>query len=1121
MIFKEKQGFDVLSLVLLFWATLLASESLAHSQGVVLHHFHISQVTGSPVYLSAELPDADGLGLDLEKIPSFQSRLEQLAPSERLLVIKKIESHDQSALLQPVGLELHSRNFLPDQASCAFSRLFPSLLPSSDIEFYGGPIEIHTLQGDINPRCSQIKTFDGNLIPFGSTAYEPYPDNLLLIEISPPKRTDQKSDADSFRVPGVSNPTDLRELLSGSYGGGSDFKFDFKPGGGGLSNLMDISVAFSLLPTVREKREGGRPVLVLGSQEGVFIEVIDAQGHQWRQLYTVDEARELLKRVIQEKIPINYMPTGKAATKDNSNSKESSVSTTSSSTSIKKPISQHGQTIDRKGGNEKKDPKTTQHTCNLSCPHSMCRHGPCQCSECLRGASSTNPGGRELQSESQAKPESAPLEYKISETATKDTSEAVGAKKFSLKECYQQLSDLDDLKCDRFVLREKLRIMVVDLGVAKNTASDDKMRRQLILRLHPDKNTEDQEMAQNAYKKCVDVFEKTIERQQLKIARQVHIDSEEICRILQEVQGTNKETNYSQQKTLFAKATFKTNTLGIYALPTKGFGEVLKCINWKGESFDDKEMAVAILGSVLVEYCNFGQKPDDGVLKYPSLASFLCYWSVRYNQPAMLMKLLKQDMKVANEFCVSSKTGNVQFSPLTLAVTKKDMECARLLIEYGGADPTLMLESKTTDSDAFNPKLYNWLPRHSKVPLLFHVRSPDMLKYLLSKGVNPNQTDSSGWTLLQYIARGMLDQVSESGISGLTLIPELLRGHANLEVKDRQGNTPLHTACSELNLLLVIDILTTPAADSKAGKTSLVSLGDLSQSPNAGLLNIPNREGDTPLHIAARSHNPDLVKVLCSAGADPSIKNVRGESALQTALREVLLRESPRDNSYTSMVRQDECLSLLMRATARDDQELIGDQFCEVMAKQLKRSYDASPFMKSSPEDIDYRLQHFSQHVTGKLEHINPHSFYKDTLIKTEKTTLEMGPEIKRYLEFMDVARAGHKSIEAANIDNKGSDFNQFLKKAASKAPKSIHDSEVTGIGNHQSLLRYQGKERHSVDEVRKGWSSSFKSRIKTPNHYNEAMKKLKTKQDAMVRLWARYELNNQKIDKQKTGISD
>ena len=299
VIFKEKQGFTALHLMLFFGATFLASESPAYSQGiVVLHHFYISQDTGSPVYLSAELPDADGPGLGLEQIPSLQSRLEQLAPSERLLVVKQVESHDPRASLKSVGLKLYPRNFLPDQASCAFSRLFPSLLPSSDIEFYGDPIEIHTLQGDINSQCSQVKTADGEVIPFSSTAeYESYPDGLWLMVISPLKHTDQESDTDSFGVPGVSDTTDLRELLSGSYSGDSDPKFDFKPGGSGLSNLMDISVMMSLLPTAREKREGDRPVLVLGSQEGVLIQVTDAHGYQWRRLYTMEQAKALLEGV--------------------------------------------------------------------------------------------------------------------------------------------------------------------------------------------------------------------------------------------------------------------------------------------------------------------------------------------------------------------------------------------------------------------------------------------------------------------------------------------------------------------------------------------------------------------------------------------------------------------------------------------------------------------------------------------------------------------------------------------------------------------------------------------------------------------------------------------------------
>ena len=285
------QSFTALHLMLLFfWVMVLTSQSRAYSRGIVVHHFYTSQDTGSPVYLSADLPNMDGL--DLEQIPSLQSRLAQLAPSGRLLVVKRAQSYDQSISFQPVGLKLHPKNMLPDRASCVFSSLFPGLLPSSDIDFYGDPIAIHTLQSGINPQCSQVKTADGGAIPFGPvTDYQSYPEDLWLIEIPPLKQTDQKSDTGNPGIPGVSNPTDLRELLSSSYGGGSGPGFDFKPGGGGGSNLVDISLVFSLLPAVREKRDGN------GNREGVLVEVTDTRGHQWQHWYTTDEAKQLLEGV--------------------------------------------------------------------------------------------------------------------------------------------------------------------------------------------------------------------------------------------------------------------------------------------------------------------------------------------------------------------------------------------------------------------------------------------------------------------------------------------------------------------------------------------------------------------------------------------------------------------------------------------------------------------------------------------------------------------------------------------------------------------------------------------------------------------------------------------------------
>ena len=287
----ESQVFPALHLaVLFFWAMFLTSKSPAHSTDIVLHHFYNSQVTGLTVCVSAELPDAVGLGL--RQMTSIQSRLEQLAPSERLLVVRQAEPHDQSVSLQATALKLYPRSFLPDGASCF-------LFSPRDINLQGNLIETHIIQGEINTRCSQVKTAAGKVIPFNPEpeSEEFFPVGLTLIEIPFRRNTDPHGSGDLSGIPGISTSAELRELLSGYYGGDPEPKFDFKPGGGGLSNPVEINLRFSLLSVARVKPEQNRPVLVLGSEEGISIEVIDGQGHQWQQSYSMEQAGELLADV--------------------------------------------------------------------------------------------------------------------------------------------------------------------------------------------------------------------------------------------------------------------------------------------------------------------------------------------------------------------------------------------------------------------------------------------------------------------------------------------------------------------------------------------------------------------------------------------------------------------------------------------------------------------------------------------------------------------------------------------------------------------------------------------------------------------------------------------------------
>ena len=47
--------------------------------------------------------------------------------------------------------------------------------------------------------------------------------------------------------------------------------------------------------------------------------------------------------------------------------------------------------------------------------------------------------------------------------------------------------------------------------------------------------------------------------------------------------------------------------------------------------------------------------------------------------------------------------------------------------------------------------------------------------------------------------------------------------------------------------------------------------------------NVPDANGETPLHLAARHGHPGIVRRLIEAGADPALGNPRGETPLHVA----------------------------------------------------------------------------------------------------------------------------------------------------------------------------------------------------------------------------------------------
>jgi ankyrin repeat protein len=125
------------------------------------------------------------------------------------------------------------------------------------------------------------------------------------------------------------------------------------------------------------------------------------------------------------------------------------------------------------------------------------------------------------------------------------------------------------------------------------------------------------------------------------------------------------------------------------------------------------------------------------------------------------------------------------------------------------------------------------------------------------------------------------------------LIPILLENGSDIFATDNSGVTPFDMALQQRGPILdsLITVETARQADS-AGNTMLHMavqagvntsvLGDILDK-NA-LLNMRNRDGDTPLHIAARMNQKEAGEFLLDRGADIFSANSQGDSPLRLAL---------------------------------------------------------------------------------------------------------------------------------------------------------------------------------------------------------------------------------------------
>lgn len=166
------------------------------------------------------------------------------------------------------------------------------------------------------------------------------------------------------------------------------------------------------------------------------------------------------------------------------------------------------------------------------------------------------------------------------------------------------------------------------------------------------------------------------------------------------------------------------------------------------------------------------------------------------------------------------------------------------------------------------------------------------VRHLLQAGISPDESDAYGETALTWAAH----------LGHTDVVKDLLAAGADRDVRGRMFNaTPLLLAArgGHRGIVALLAVLSRLDTHDKRGATAIMLaieqpegmikpqrriLGILETLIQSGAdLNLRDYQGDTALIWAVRWKNLEAARLLLSAGADPSIKNDAGQTALQIA----------------------------------------------------------------------------------------------------------------------------------------------------------------------------------------------------------------------------------------------